>query len=142
MLVLRDRDIAGLRAHAEQEYPRECCGVLLGRVNGSDRRVERLVRCRNARVEANRYAIDPGELIAVQKQARAEDLGILGFYHSHPDHPPQPSAADLEDAHWSGCCYLIVAVEKGKAVATRGFRLESVGETKLFVPEELAEFAE
>ena len=69
-----------------------------------------------------RYALAPEALLAAQKAARAEGLDLVGYYHSHPDHPPRPSAADRRDA-WPGVSYLIVAVAGGAAGEARSWRL-------------------
>ncbi|HKC70468.1 MAG TPA: M67 family metallopeptidase, partial [Terriglobales bacterium] len=71
----------------------------------------------------NRYNIDPRELITIQRQAREQGLDIVGFYHSHPDHPARWSSTDLADAHWLGCSYVITRVEKGQARETNSFLL-------------------
>ena len=126
-LILRiDFDgYAALRAHAEEAYPNECCGVLLGRFGDSENTVAGVVACANARQDSphNRYAIAPLDLIRIQRDARNQGLEIIGFYHSHPDHPAQWSSTDLAEAHWLGCSYLIAHVANGKATDTRSFRL-------------------
>ncbi len=63
------------------------------------------------------------ELIRIQRQARADGLDIVGFYHSHPDHPAQWSTTDFAEAHWLGCSYVITSVEQGKAKVTNSFLL-------------------
>ena len=114
-----------LRRHGEEAYPRECCGVLLARGGGDGRRVTRTVRCANAAAggAGARYEIDPRDLLRVAKAAREGGEAIAGFYHSHPDHPARASAADLEEAWWPGCSYVITSVERGRAGETASFRL-------------------
>jgi proteasome lid subunit RPN8/RPN11 len=114
-----------LRRHGEEAYPRECCGVLLARGEGEGRRVTRTVRCRNAAAgdAGARYEIDPRDLLGVARAARERGEAIAGFYHSHPDHPARASAADLEEAWWPGCAYVITSVERGRAGETASFRL-------------------
>ncbi|HET9743396.1 MAG TPA: M67 family metallopeptidase [Terriglobales bacterium] len=114
-----------IRRHGEETYPHECCGVLLGHFAGDDRRVTRGVGCGNTRSDSphNRYSIAPQELVRIQRQAREAGLEIVGFYHSHPDHPAQWSATDLAEAHWIGCSYVITSVERGKAQITNSFLL-------------------
>jgi proteasome lid subunit RPN8/RPN11 len=127
-----------IRLHGEQTYPHECCGVMLGVVDGDRREVRATVRCGNTRTDSahNRYHIDPRELVRAQRQGREAGLDIVGFYHSHPDHPAQWSKTDLEEAHWIGCSYVITAVEKGKAAATNSFALAgTTEEDKHFVDE-------
>lgn len=129
-----------MRRLGEQSYPYECCGVLLGQVDGDERRVQAIAPSANARTDSpqNRYLIEPRELIRVQREAREQGLDIIGFYHSHPDHPAQPSPTDLEEAHWLGCSYVITSVAGRVAGATRSFLLEGTGEEdKRFMEEEI-----
>jgi proteasome lid subunit RPN8/RPN11 len=125
MLTIRKDDCESLRKHGEETYPHECCGVLLGTFSRGDRTVEKVVRCGNTRDDRpqDRYHIDPKELIRIQRESMQQGLEIVGFYHSHPDHPAQWSQTDLAEAHWLGCSYVITAVEKGKAVRTNSFVL-------------------
>src|SRR5271166_3659970 len=120
MLKFSESDYAEIRRHGEEIYPHECCGILLGTSDGEVRTVRSTVRCGNTRTDSpqNRYNIDPRELVRVQREARERDLEIVGFYHSHPDHPARWSATDLEDAHWIGCSYVITSVQKGAATVT------------------------
>lgn len=130
MLTIRTAEYEALRRHGEETYPFECCGVLVGRFSGDDRHVEHVVRCGNTRADRpqDRYHIDPKELIGVQRQAAGKGLDIVGFYHSHPDHPARWSQTDLAEAHWLGCSYVITAVGRGVAQDTNAFVL--LGETE------------
>jgi proteasome lid subunit RPN8/RPN11 len=140
MLKIPQSEYDALRAHGEETYPHECCGVLLGRFEENDRVVERVVRCTNTRTDRgeDRYNIDPAELVRVQRKGRASDLDIVGFYHSHPDHPAQWSQTDFNEAHWIGCSYVITSVPQRKATVTNSFLLTGeVEETKRFEDEEI-----
>ncbi len=119
-----------LRTHGEEIYPNECCGILLGRADSGGIHVTSLLRAGNTRTDSahNRYHIAPEELIAAQRQARNSGLDIVGFYHSHPDHPAQWSITDFAEAHWFGCAYVITAVAKGKAELTNSFLLSGTTE--------------
>lgn len=126
-----------IRAHGEETYPHECCGVLLGQLRDGNWRVGAAVRAGNTRTDSahNRYQIAPGELVRIQREAMRDGLDIAGFYHSHPDHPAQWSATDFAEAHWIGCAYVITEVRQGKAAVTNAFLLAgSVEEDKRFVP--------
>lgn len=125
MLFVRQSEYESLRRHGEETYPHECCGVLLGKFQNADRIVQQVIRCGNTRDDRpqDRYHIDPKELIAAQKWAAQQNMEIVGFYHSHPDHPAQWSQTDLAEAHWLGCSYVITAVEKGTAAPTNSFVL-------------------
>ena len=125
-LRLRRKDADEIRAHGRETYPHECCGFLLGAPSGNE--VTEIARASNAREDspANRYLIPPVEFVRVQRDADARGLEIVGFYHSHPDHPARPSAFDRDHA-WPGYAYLIAAVEQGEPRDLRGWRLEQVG---------------
>jgi proteasome lid subunit RPN8/RPN11 len=142
MLKLSHSDYAALRQHGEETYPHECCGILLGRMeDDGTRTVTSTARCGNTRTDSprNRYNIDPRELVRIQREGRERGEDIVGFYHSHPDHPARWSATDLEEAHWIGCSYVITSVEKGKAAITNSFELSGLDEAdKKFVDEQVA----
>ena len=125
MLRISRSHYDALRQHGEETYPHECCGVLLGRFDGDQRVVTSVARCGNTRDDSphNRYNIDPRELIHIQREGRERGEDIVGFYHSHPDHPAMWSATDFAEAHWFGCSYVITSVEKGKAAVTNSFEL-------------------
>ena len=125
MLHIDYTEYEALRAHGEETYPNECCGVILGKSETDGNEVRALVRAGNTRTDSahNRYNIAPAELIRIQRQAREQGLDIIGFYHSHPDHPAQWSATDFAEAHWLGCSYVITSVEQGKAKITNSFLL-------------------
>jgi proteasome lid subunit RPN8/RPN11 len=130
MLHLSHSDYTALRAHGEETYPHECCGVLLGNASPEGNRVRQIVRAGNTRTDRahDRYHIAPEELIKIQRQARSLSLDIVGFYHSHPDHPAQWSQTDFAEAHWVGCSYIITAIEQGKAAITNSFFLSGTSE--------------
>ncbi len=119
-----------LRAHGQQTYPSECCGVLLGHSMQGSWKVEAAVPAGNTRTDSahNRYQIAPAELVKIERDARRQGLLIAGFYHSHPDHPAQWSSTDLTEAHWLGCSYVITAVAQGQATVTNSFLLAGATE--------------
>ena len=125
MLKIGRKEHEALQQHGEETYPHECCGVLLGRTNGDERVVTSIARAGNTRTDSahNRYNIDPKELIRIQREGRERGEDIIGFYHSHPDHPARWSPTDLSEAHWFGCSYVITSVEQGKAAVTNSFEL-------------------
>src|ERR1700747_2102868 len=137
MLRIEYADYEALRAHSEETYPNECCGVLLGKniVKESDtaaaiNHVQKIVRAGNTRTDSahNRYNIAPQELVKIQRQARGLGLDIVGFYHSHPDPPAQWAKTDFAEAHWLSCSYVITSIEQGKAATTNSFLLRGTGE--------------
>ena len=137
MLKINRANHDALRQHGEQTYPQECCGILLGHIaDDGTRVVTSIARAGNTRTDSahNRYNIDPKELVRIQREGRSRGEDIVGFYHSHPDHPAHWSSTDLAEAHWFGCAYVITAVEKGAAKITNSFLLTGTGEEdKAFV---------
>ena len=130
MLRIGQSEYDAIRRHGEETYPHECCGVLLGHADEHGRTVTKTIRCGNTRSDSphNRYNIAPQELIRIQRQGRERGLDIVGFYHSHPDHPAQWSKTDFEEAHWIGCSYVITSVEQGAAKVTNSFLLTGTSE--------------
>ena len=130
MLKLNGQTYDAIRRHGEETYPHECCGVLLGRSSDGGNIVEDAIRAGNTRTDSahNRYHIAPQELVKIQRLGRERGLDIVGFYHSHPDHPAQWSQTDFAEAHWLGCSYVITAVEKGTAQVTNSFLLTGTSE--------------
>lgn len=140
MLKLSQAHHNALREHGEQTYPHECCGILLGHVGSAANEVVELMRAGNTRTDSahNRYHIAPQELIKAQREGRKRGLEIVGFYHSHPDHPAQWSSTDFAEAHWFGCSYVITAVAQGRAEVTNSFLLRGTSEeNKQFVDQEI-----
>jgi proteasome lid subunit RPN8/RPN11 len=140
MLSLPPNSFNSLAQHALSEYPHECCGVLLGTRDGQNRRISQAIRCRNAHVSpASHYSIDPAELISIQRNARELQLEIIGFYHSHPDHPPTFSETDLEEANWTGCSYVIIGIDDRQFAGIRSYLLHIDGDRRYFVEEPLSD---
>ena len=123
-LRLRPRHVEEIHAHLCSTYPEEGCGVLLGRESGEARLIERVVPFENRRTgqRDHRYLIAPEQILVAERDGRAAGLDVLGFFHSHPDHPAAPSAFDLEHA-WPYYSYLIVSVEQGRVADARSWRL-------------------
>jgi proteasome lid subunit RPN8/RPN11 len=140
MLKIGKTEYDALRRQGEETYPHECCGILLGHIDDNTRTVTSIARANNTRSDSphNRYNIDPKDLIRIQREARAKNEEIIGFYHSHPDHPARWSPTDLAEAHWIGCSYVITSVENGRAATTNSFALTGSDEhDKQFVDENI-----
>ncbi len=120
VLVLSDALRRRIESEGAAAYPNECCGILIGRdvgTAGEKRRVvDRLEPGTNA-FEADeqyhRFSIDPRQQMKAERAAEAEGKVVLGFYHSHPDHPARPSEYDREHG-WPFYSYVIVAIAKGR----------------------------
>ena len=113
-----------IRDHLAGAYPDEGCGILIGRDGDESREVTLVVEAENTREDSrrNRYLIGPEDFLEADRRARVAGLEVLGFFHSHPDHPPVPSAFDLEHA-WPYYSYLIVNVTGGAVGEQRCWRL-------------------
>lgn len=133
--------------HAEAVYPLECCGALLGRVEGEVRIVEEVRRLENtyepnsefehsigsdnAEVvlhgQERRFQIDPKTLFNLMREERKTGRKVLGYYHSHPDHPAVPSAYDLA---WAMAWYVypILSIQKGKTEKITSWRLNATSD--------------
>ncbi|GHV95753.1 hypothetical protein AGMMS50293_20730 [Spirochaetia bacterium] len=130
MLKLSAQWQNAIHAEGEKAYPNECCGVLLGAFFDDDRideyrLVENIIPINNAREQTeqyHRFKIEPEDLMRAEKEAKAQKREVLGFYHSHPDHPARPSEYDRNNA-FPFYSYIIVSVEKGKAAELTSWRL-------------------
>ncbi|NJK51425.1 M67 family metallopeptidase [Candidatus Gracilibacteria bacterium] len=128
--------IEQIRLHAENTYPEECCGLLLGVINDRDKLLVEVRQTENNWEEEltelwsiktgnkrNRFSIAPNVLLKVQKEARDRNLSIIGIYHSHPDHPAIPSEFDRAIA-WQQYSYIIVSVQQGRTQDIRSWTLD------------------
>jgi proteasome lid subunit RPN8/RPN11 len=114
-----------IRQHGIETYPHECCGALLGKdENGERREIVAVLGLANQRDDSprNRFSVAPRDVIDADKAAQANGLEVVGWYHSHPDHPAKPSEYDREHA-WPWYSYVIVKVEKGQAREMTSWRL-------------------
>ena len=107
-----------IKSEGEKVYPNECCGVLLGTLSEmGEKSITQILPISNEFSEGeqyHRFLITPENMLDAEKKARALKLDVLGFYHSHPDHPAKPSDFDREHA-LPFYSYIITAVEKGTA---------------------------
>jgi proteasome lid subunit RPN8/RPN11 len=129
MIKLSAGTLEEIRRHAEREYPHECCGLLIGRIEdeGRTREVEETYPVENSFAEGERHhrmSIPPLEYARAERRYSARRLGVVGNYHSHPDHAAEPSRFDLENlAPWTTMSYIIVSVLEGKAEDLRSWEL-------------------
>ncbi|HEV2860666.1 MAG TPA: M67 family metallopeptidase [Pyrinomonadaceae bacterium] len=143
---LSAKHLEEIRAHAERAYPHECCGLLVGRIEdeGRARLVEELVPVENTFDEGERHRrmlITPLEYARAERLHAARGLGVVGNYHSHPNHPAVPSQFDLEHlAPWPTMSYVVVSVREGRAEDLRSWELAA--DRSRFDEEEVAERGE
>jgi proteasome lid subunit RPN8/RPN11 len=123
---IRRSAFEAIQAHGAEGYPNEICGIMLG--PQGDHTVTEVRRARNIIVERSRdrYEIDPLDHIRIQREADDAGLDIVGYYHSHPDHPARASVFDTERA-WAGYVYVIVSIENGKPADANAFVAEKDG---------------
>jgi proteasome lid subunit RPN8/RPN11 len=116
-----------IAAYGEQDYPYECCGLLLGRFGTDGAKVVAetypISNARETGAKHHRFLIRPEELVRGERYAADKGLDVVGFYHSHPDHPAVPSQYDLEHA-WPVYSYIVVAVRKKQAHDLRSWELQ------------------
>ncbi|MDT3428491.1 proteasome lid subunit RPN8/RPN11 [Paenibacillus forsythiae] len=128
MIHLKQEHIDQINRHAEKDYPHECCGIVFGLLSEEQSKaVTELLPISNSREEQarhNRFLITSEDIMRSEMYARKHKLDVLGFYHSHPDHPARPSAFDLEHA-WPTYSYLIVAVAEGQAEELTSWELNT-----------------
>jgi proteasome lid subunit RPN8/RPN11 len=149
LIALEQQQLTEIREHGERDYPYECCGLLIGRLEQGGRKVVLetypISNAREEQAKRNRFLIRPEELLRGERYAVGKDLDVLGFYHSHPDDQAVPSQYDLEHA-WPTYSYIVVSVQKGHAQDVRSWEMHAsrsrfieeqifVGQTpKLVVP--------
>ena len=119
-VTLRDAVVMAIRDHGQETYPYECCGALIGR----DGDVTDTLALPNTTDEGprRRFLVRPSDYRAAETKASALGGELLGFYHSHPDHPAEPSQYDLDHA-WPSFSYVIASVREGQSVDLRSWRL-------------------
>ena len=108
-------------SHSKKDYPYECCGILIG--DFETKKVEKILEATNLRKDReDRFEIAPEDLLKGEKLARDLSQDVIGYYHSHPDHPDEPSEYDRARA-FPGMSYIIVSVNKGTQTSSRSWVL-------------------
>jgi proteasome lid subunit RPN8/RPN11 len=124
-LKIGQGDVGHIHAHAKEAYPEECAGVLVGMDLGGTKLVVDVWRAENtfeAEERSHRFLIEPLKIKEFEDRARERDMDILGFYHSHPDHPAEPSEYDRDHA-WPYYSYVIASVSGDEVVGMRSWVL-------------------
>jgi len=141
-LILKTELRRQIEAEGSSAFPNECCGILVGRdvkdERGERRVVERLVAGQNvfeADEQYHRFSIDPRVQLQAEREAAKEGKVVLGFYHSHPNHPARPSEYDREHG-WPFYSYVIVSIMERKAADMMSWMLDDA--TEQFVEQEIA----
>jgi proteasome lid subunit RPN8/RPN11 len=139
VLILAENLARQIEREGAAAYPNECCGIMFGRDEGARRIVQRLQAVSNAfdeQEQYHRFSISPRQLMEAEKSAGQTGEFVLGFYHSHPDHPARPSEYDREHA-WPFYSYVIVSIAKGEPLDMTSWRLDEV--TEQFAEEKVEE---
>lgn len=136
-LRIPSSELAKMKDHAAETYPEECCGFLIG-VADEDKDVRQVRRAQNVHRGAKqiRYTIDPREQMHVERELDGTGLQIVGFYHTHPDHPAKPSLYDRDHA-WPLYSYLILSIFDANVVDMRSWVLDE--DQRVFEEERLVE---
>ncbi len=115
MIRLPERLRDEIRHHGERAFPHECCGFLVGEAEGEVRTILEVWPATNGREDSprNRYVVPPQEIVRAEIECRKRGLAVVGYYHSHPDAPAEPSQFDRQHA-WPGYSYVIVSVRAGE----------------------------
>ena len=113
-LYLTQGHISAMYNHGVAEFPHECCGALLANETDLDRLIEvRPLENVNKSNPKRRYELNPQELASLEIEAEERGMEIVGFYHSHPNHPAKPSEFDRDHA-WPNWTYIIMSIMDGK----------------------------
>lgn len=114
-----------IQEHMRETYPHECCGLIVGSSENGVRTGLEFRRCRNLNTEraADRYLLDPTDMLRAEQELAGTDRDIVGVYHSHPDHPSRPSEFDRDHA-WPGWSYMIGSVMGGEVSSVQSWELD------------------
>jgi proteasome lid subunit RPN8/RPN11 len=123
-LLLPPQPFEVMRRLAEAVYPHEGCGALVGTPSEEQVEVTLVVEGHNLVQDRrhDRYELDPRDIILAERRACERGQEVVGFYHTHPDHPARPSQFDTDQA-WPGYCYVVIAVERGRLAAATAWRI-------------------
>ncbi len=124
-LKIGQGDVENIHRHAREAYPEECAGAIIGMNTGEMKVVVDVWPAENTHKDerSRRFLIEPLQIKKFEEQADERDMDLLGFYHSHPDHPAEPSEYDREHA-WPGWSYVIASVSGEEIEATRSWLLK------------------
>jgi len=132
MLRLEKAYLDEMIAHAREDAPNECCGIIAGK----DGRAVKLFRAKNAEASPWRYKVDDRDLLRIFNECSDNDWDFLAIYHSHTASPAYPSPTDVRLAMWPDAYYVLVSLEDAENPAVRAFRIQDgqVAEEEIVVP--------
>jgi proteasome lid subunit RPN8/RPN11 len=114
MIHIETEPWSAMVAHAQRTYPNECCGAMLGTIDGETKKVSEAIAMENAfaGIQAERYELRPEDLLAADKAARDRGMDLIGIYHSHPDCDAYFSTTDLKNScPWYS--FVVLSIRKG-----------------------------
>jgi proteasome lid subunit RPN8/RPN11 len=125
-LIISKENLAIIKKHAAEIFPYEACGAMLGIIDGNNKKITKVFPAQNKyrKIAWDAFEIEPKALLEIDKLSRKENIEVIGFYHSHPNHPAVPSSADI-NASWPYYSYTIVSV--------KGNNLENIVEIKNYL---------
>jgi proteasome lid subunit RPN8/RPN11 len=137
MLIVNSEIAESIRGYGVRDYPNETCGAMLGVDGAEGREVRALFPLTNRREDSprNRFSITGDDFRAAEHAAKKQGFELVGWYHSHPDHPARPSEYDREHA-WPWYSYVIVSVAAGEPREMTSWQLSD--DRSVFQPEEIA----
>lgn len=139
MLDITNELLCQIRLEAERAYPEECCGIIFGRIEGPVKYAQEIAASENSFEEGerhHRFRITAGQMLKAERYARSSGQDIVGFYHSHPDHPAIPSEYDRSHA-LPVYSYIIVSVMGGSSQELTCHELDPGASYGRFAPEEI-----
>ena len=107
-------------AHAVQDAPNECCGIIAGK----DGRATKLFRAKNSEASPYRYNVDPKDLLQIFRECEDNDWTFLAIYHSHTASEAYPSPTDVRLAFWPEAAYVLISLAGSAGPVVRAFRIE------------------
>ena len=119
MLTLPAASIAEMIAHAQEEAPNECCGIIAGR----DGTATKLFRAKNSEASPYRYSVDPKDLFRIYRECEENDWNFLVIYHSHTASEAYPSPTDVRLGFWPEAYYVLVSLQDAEKPVVRAFRI-------------------
>ncbi len=136
MIIIKKSDLDKIFDHGREGYPSEVCGIIMGTCDDKAKAAQEVRKAGNLNTERShdRYEMDPKDILRAEREGTENGMEIVGFYHSHPDHPDAPSEFDRERA-WPSYSYMIVSVNNGRDIKVRSWVINE--ETKKFEEEEI-----
>ncbi|MHB1646422.1 MAG: M67 family peptidase [Candidatus Acididesulfobacter diazotrophicus] len=125
-LIILKQDLEIIKKHIAEIFPYEACGALLGIIDGNDKKITKVFPANNKyrKIAWDAFEIEPKDMLEIDKLSRKNNIEVLGFYHSHPNHPAIPSNTDI-NASWPYYSYMIVSV--------KGNNLEDIADIKNYL---------